>query len=340
MGKTESSGGKRIGIIGAGSWGTALAMVAARNRHSVTLWAREEEVARGIQQTRKNPFYLSQFELPDAIHATTSLAETVAGADFAIIVVPSHAMREVLAGVRHLLEPTTLVISATKGVENVTLMRMSELIVDVLKERFEPRFVALSGPSFALEVAKGYPTALVAASTLPELRETVQRELSSNLFRIYTNSDVAGVELGGAVKNVVAIASGVVNGLGFGMNSVAAIITRGLAEMTRLALSQGARPETLAGLAGLGDLVLTCTGELSRNRRVGVELGRGRKLPEILSQTREVAEGVKTTRAVFELGKRMNLDLPITASIYALLYEDKPALEAANELMERPLKKE
>ena len=340
MEKTQGSGGKRIGIIGAGSWGTALAIQAARNRHHVTLWAREDEVARGIQQTRKNPFYLSQFQLPESIRATTSVEEAVRSADFAIIVVPSHAVREVLGGMRDLLDPQTIIISATKGVENVTLMRMSELIADVLKDRFEPRFVALSGPSFAFEVAKGYPTALVAASTSQEWRETVQRELSSHLFRIYTNSDVAGVELGGAVKNVVAIASGVVNGLGFGMNSVAAIITRGLAEMMRLALSQGARPETLSGLAGLGDLVLTCTGELSRNRRVGVELGRGRKLPEILSQTREVAEGVKTTRAIFELGKRMNLDLPITASIYALLYEDKPALEAANELMERPLKRE
>jgi len=340
MGNIEPSGGKRIAIIGAGSWGTALAILAARNRHQVSLWAREQEVARGIQETRKNPFYLSQFELPAAVRPTTSIDEALEGADFAIIVVPSHAMREVVGGMRDFIKPATIVVSATKGVENETLMRMSELIRDVLKSRFEPRFVALSGPSFALEVAKGDPTALVAASASMEYSEAVQRELSSHLFRIYTNSDVAGVELGGAVKNVVAIAAGVVNGLGFGMNSVAAIITRGLAEMSRLALSQGARPETLAGLAGLGDLVLTCTGDLSRNRRVGIELGRGRKLPDILSETRQVAEGVKTTRAVYQLGKQMNLDLPITASIYALLYEDKPALDAANELMGRPLKKE
>jgi glycerol-3-phosphate dehydrogenase (NAD(P)+) len=340
MGNIEPSGGKRIAIIGAGSWGTALAIVAARNRHQVSLWAREQEVARGIQETRRNPFYLSQFELPAAVRATISIEEALEGADFAIIVVPSHAMREVVGSMRDFLKPATVVVSATKGVENETLMRMSELIRDVLKSRFEPRFVALSGPSFALEVVKGDPTALVAASASMECCEAVQRELSSHLFRIYTNIDVAGVELGGAVKNVVAIAAGVVNGLGFGMNSVAAIITRGLAEMSRLALSQGARPETLAGLAGLGDLVLTCTGDLSRNRRVGIELGRGRKLPDILSETRQVAEGVKTTRAVYQLGKQMNLDLPITSSIYALLYEDKPALEAANELMGRPLKKE
>jgi glycerol-3-phosphate dehydrogenase (NAD(P)+) len=219
-------------------------------------------------------------------------------------------------------------------------MRMDEVIADVLKERFTPRFVALSGPSFAREVAQGDPTAIVAASREPQLSKAVQQLLSANVFRVYTNDDVIGVELGGAVKNVVAIGSGVVRGLGMGTNTVAAIITRGLAEMTRLALAQGARVETMAGLAGLGDLVLTCTGELSRNRHVGVELGKGRTLAEIVGEMREVAEGVKTTRAIYELGKRLNIDMPITASIYALLYEDKPAIDAANELMGRPLKRE
>jgi len=213
-------------------------------------------------------------------------------------------------------------------------------MTDVLRPAFEPRVVALSGPSFALEVAKGDPTAVVAASRDARAAETIQRELSSHSFRVYTNDDVVGVELGGAVKNVVAIASGVVRGLGLGTNSVAAIITRGLAEITRFALAQGGRAETMAGLAGLGDLVLTCTGELSRNRRVGIELGRGRKLADILSEMREVAEGVKTTRAIYELSKRLAIEMPITASTYALLYEGKPAIEAANELMGRPLKRE
>ncbi len=329
---------KRVAVIGAGSWGTALALVAARNRHQVTLWAREPEIARGIAATHRNPFYLSDIELPDNISATTSVQAALAGCDFVLVVVPSHAMREVVGGMRPHFDKSRVLVSATKGVENSSLMRMGEVIADVLE--FEPRFVALSGPSFAREVAKGDPTAIVAASLKLGWSEMIQRELSSNVFRVYTNTDVVGVELGGAVKNVVAIAAGVVRGLGLGTNAVAAIITRGLAEMTRLAVAEGARVETMAGLAGLGDLVLTCTGELSRNRHVGVELGRGRKLADILGEMREVAEGVKTTRSVHELGRQLKIDMPITSSIHALLYEDKPASEAANELMGRPLKRE
>lgn len=331
---------KSIAVIGAGSWGTALAMAAARNRHDVTLWAREPEIVSLIATGRKNPFYLSDLELPENIRATASLEEALRSSSSVLIVVPSHAFREMTEQMCPFLNSEMILVSATKGVENKTLMRMDEVIKDVLRDSFEPRFVALSGPSFAREVATGDPTAIVAASRDLSLSEAVQKQLSSSVFRVYTNDDVVGVELGGAVKNVVAIASGVVRGLGFGTNAVAAIITRGLAEMTRLALAQGARPETMAGLAGLGDLVLTCTGELSRNRYVGVELGRGRKLADILGEMREVAEGVKTTRAIYELGRRLNIDMPITASIHALLYEDKPAVEAANELMGRPLKRE
>jgi glycerol-3-phosphate dehydrogenase (NAD(P)+) len=241
---------------------------------------------------------------------------------------------------RHHLAPGAIIISASKGIENGSLMRMSEVIADALSPTIEPRLVVLSGPSFAREVALGDPTAIVAASGSADDALQVQVDFSSHGFRIYTNSDVAGVELGGAIKNVVAIAAGVVRGLGFGHNSVAAIITRGLAEMTRLALALGGRVETLAGLAGLGDLVLTCTGDLSRNRRVGIELGKGRKLADILADMIEVAEGVNTTKAVYELGHRLNIEMPITAGIYALLYEDKPAVEAASELMGRPLKRE
>jgi len=331
---------KQVAIIGAGSWGTALAMIAARNQHRVKLWAREPEVASEINRVHKNPIYLSDFELPENIHATTDVETAIAEADFALLVVPSHAMRETLSRLRPFLKSDLVLVSAAKGVENNTLMRMQEVAADVLQQDARLRYVALSGPSFAREVAEGQPTAIVAASEDRERSELIQRSLSSNVFRVYTNTDVAGVELGGAVKNVVAIAAGVVRGLGYGTNAVAAIITRGLAEMTRLALARGARIETMAGLAGLGDLVLTCTGELSRNRYVGVELGRGRKLADILGEMREVAEGVKTTRSVYELGHRLKIDMPITASIHALLYEDKPALEAANELMGRPLKRE
>lgn len=331
---------KKIAVIGAGSWGTALAIVAARNNHVVNLWGRDARAADQLNRSRRNPAHLSDFELPRNITATTSLDQTLAGADSAIVVVPSHVFREVIERLGDHLRPETLLVSATKGVENGTLMRMSEVVTDVFGPDLDTRFVVLSGPSFAREVAQGDPTAIVAASQNRRASETVQQELSCAVFRVYTNSDTVGVELGGAVKNVVAIAAGVVRGLGMGTNSVAAIVTRGLAEMTRLAISEGARVETLAGLAGLGDLVLTCTGELSRNRHVGVELGRGRKLADILSDMREVAEGVKTTRAIYDLGRRAGVDMPITASIHALLYEDKPALEAANELMGRPLKGE
>jgi len=329
---------KRVAVVGAGSWGTGLALVAARNGHQVTLWAREPEIARGIESSGRNPFYLSDFELPENIRATTSIEEALVGCDFALVVVPSHAMRDVVRGMQPHFDPSLVLVSATKGVENESLMRMDQVISEVLE--FNPRFVALSGPSFAREVATGDPTAIVAASRDLEWSGMIQRELSSNVFRVYTNTDVIGVELGGAVKNVVAIGAGVVRGLGLGTNAVAAIITRGLAEMTRLAVAQGARVETMAGLAGLGDLVLTCTGELSRNRRVGLELGKGRKLAEILAEMREVAEGVKTTRSIYELGRRLKIEMPITSSIYALLYEDKPAAEAANDLMGRPLKRE
>ena len=331
---------ERVAVVGAGSWGTALALLAARSNHEVRLWAREAAVAESINRDHRNPFYLSDFQLPENIHSTVSLGEAVRDASIAMIVVPSHAMREMMERMKLHLHSEVILVSAAKGVENGTLMRMSEVITDVLGEGFASRFVALSGPSFAREVAKGDPTAIVAASGNPDAAELIQLAFSSSAFRIYTNNDVVGVELGGAVKNIVAIAAGVVRGLGLGTNSVAAIVTRGLAEMTRLAVAAGARVETLAGLAGLGDLVLTCTGELSRNRKVGIELGRGRSLAEVLAGTREIAEGVKTTRAIRELGQRLGIELPITESIYALLYEGKAAVEAASELMGRPLKGE
>ena len=331
---------KPVAVIGSGSWGTALAMAAARNVKEVRLWARDEKVASEIQRSRHNPYYLSDITLPDNIFATSSLAEALKCASFVVLVVPSHALREMMLKMSEFLNAEMILVSATKGVENQTLMRMSEVIKDTLRQRFKPRVAVLSGPSFAREVVQGNPTAIVAASSDPYCSEAVQRTFSCATFRIYTNSDVVGVEIGGAVKNVVAIGAGVVYGLCYGLNTVAAIITRGLAEVTRLGLAMGAKAETMAGLTGLGDLVLTCTGELSRNRRVGVELGKGRKLAEILAEMREVAEGVKTTKAIYELSRKLNVDMPITASTYALLYENKTAVEAANELMGRPLKRE
>jgi glycerol-3-phosphate dehydrogenase (NAD(P)+) len=329
---------RQIAVIGGGSWGTALAIAAARNQHLVRIWAREPEVVKAINAEHHNPFYLSEFVLPENISAVSMMSEVITGADFVLIVVPSHAMREVVSSAGKHMSSESIIVSATKGVENETLMRMDEVIVEALG--FEPRIVVLSGPSFSREVARGDPTAIVAASRDAEAALMVQQAMSSSVFRVYTNDDVIGVALGGAIKNVVAIGAGVVRGLGLGTNAVAALITRGLAEVTRLAMACGAKAETMAGLAGLGDLVLTCTGDLSRNRYVGIELGKGRKLSDILGEMREVAEGVKTTRAVYDLGRKLKVEMPITSSIYALLYENKPAAEAANELMGRPLKSE
>jgi len=331
---------KQVAIIGAGSWGTALSIIAARDRRSVRLWAHRAETVESINKQRENALFLPAAKIPENVLATNSLEEALQGADIVISATPSHICRHIFTQMLPWLRPQMILVSATKGIENDTHMRMSEVARDVLRDHFEPRFVALSGPSFAVEVARRDPTAIVAASHHEEWSKTVQAELSLSHFRIYTNNDVVGVELGGSVKNVIAIAAGVVKGLGYGYNTAAAIITRGLAEITRLAVAQGGRVETMAGLAGVGDLMLTCTGELSRNRRVGVELGKGRKLEEIVSEMRAVAEGIRTTKAVYELGRKIGIELPITASVHALLYQGKSAQEAAAELMGRPLKRE
>lgn len=331
---------KPIAIIGAGSWGTALALVAARARNEVRLWAHSAEVIEGLQRERENKLYLPGFALPDSILATNNLAEALAGAEIVLTVVPSHVCREVYRQMLPHLQPQMIFVNATKGIENDTQMRMEEVVRDVLKTDFEPRYVVLSGPSFAQEVAKDEPCAIVAASQSEEHSKRVQQALSSNRFRVYTNNDVVGIEIAGAVKNVMAIATGAVNGLGLGYNSAAALVTRGLAEMTRLAVRLGGRAETLAGLAGMGDLVLTCFGSLSRNRRVGFELGRGRKLEDIVNEMREVAEGVKTAKAANDLATKLGAEMPITAGVYQMLYEGKTPRELELELMERPLKPE
>ena len=331
---------KRIAIIGAGSWGTALAIVAARKGHRVRLWSRNAAVVDLINDSHANSTYLPDVEVPVSVVATMSGDDCLDGAELVILAAPSHATRGILTSMAGSLRSEMIFVSATKGIEIETGKRISEVLSDVIAEKFQPRFVCLTGPSFAKEVVAGHPTAIVAASPNADARHLVQSELSLENLRIYANDDLVGAELGGSVKNVMAIAAGMVAGLGFGSNSVAALITRGLAEMSRLALREGARIETMMGLAGLGDLVLTCTGGLSRNRYVGQELGKGRTLEEITSGMSEVAEGVRTTLAVRRLAARVGVEMPITDQVHAVLYEGRSAREAATELMTRPLRDE
>ena len=331
---------KRIAIIGAGSWGTALGTLAARAGHEVHLWSHDPAVVETINSEHVNPRYLTGLQIPDTVRATNNLIDAVKRAEIVILAAPSHATRELLAAMTPALRAELIMVSATKGIEIDTGKRISQVVAELVPRALKLRFVSLSGPSFAKEVAANHPTAVVAASDDAEASRTVQSSLSFDNFRIYTNDDVVGTELGGSVKNVMAIAAGMVAGLGFGSNSIAALITRGLAEMTRLALREGAKLETLMGLAGLGDLVLTCTGSLSRNRFVGEGLGKGRSLDEIIAGMNEVAEGVKTTLAVNRLSARLGVDMPITHEVHAVLYEGKLASQAANELMTRPLRGE
>lgn len=333
-----------IAVIGGGAWGTGLAIVLGRKgTHRVRLWVREAEVYASIQQKRINEQFLPGRPIPEAVTATTDLAVALQGAEIIVSVPPSQHCRAMFERIRPMISPHTLVVSATKGLEEGSLLRMTEVIGHVLGQAggSSPAVGALSGPSFAQEVARGDPTAITIASSDPDLLKTVQQEFSDPAFRVYTNHDVVGVELGGALKNIVAIAAGICDGLGLGHNSVAALITRGLAEMTRLVVACGGRPETMAGLAGLGDLVLTCTGGLSRNRTVGVELGRGRKLPDILAGMHGmVAEGVFTTVAAVGLSRSRQVEMPITEQMYAILHEHKPPQEAIHDLMTRSGKSE
>jgi glycerol-3-phosphate dehydrogenase (NAD(P)+) len=331
---------KLIAVIGAGSWGTALAVCAANAGHQVRLWTRNDNVIRSIDHDRTNQVYLPEVEIPVGVKATKLFADALQNVDFVILATPSHAMRSVLIEMQPALLSQMIFVSATKGIEVDSGKRMSEVLADVLKDSFSPTFVCVSGPSFAREVVAGHPTAVVAASSNSEAAQAVQTALSYENLRIYTNDDVVGTELGGSAKNVMAIAAGMVGGLGFGSNSIAALITRGLAEMTRLSVAAGARIETLMGLAGLGDLVLTCTGGLSRNRFVGQELGRGRSLKDIMAGMSEVAEGVRTTEAVRRLARRLNVEMPITEEVYQVLYEGKSPRDAAARLMNRPLRDE
>ena len=316
----------QIAIIGAGNWGTALAIVAARAGHNVNLWS------------RANPRHLNSASMPANVKATNDLREALRDASMILFAAPSHTARELLTAIAPLLTEPAIIVSVAKGIEIETGKRISEIAKEVAGSAHS--FVCLSGPSFAKEVVAGHPTAIVAASKDTAAARAVQNDLSFENLRIYTNTDVVGTELGGSVKNVMAIAAGMTTGLGFGSNSVAALITRGLAEITRLARREGAQVETLMGLAGLGDLVLTCTGSLSRNRFVGEELGKGKTLAEITAGMNEVAEGINTARAVKKLADRAGLEMPITNEVNAVLYDGKPARDAVAELMSRPLREE
>jgi glycerol-3-phosphate dehydrogenase (NAD(P)+) len=332
--------GLRVGVIGAGAWGTALAHLMTDKSDDVIIWAYEPEVADEINQLHENKTYFHDIELPGNLRATSRLPEALENRDLVLSVVPSHVVRSVLTEAAKYLPSGVPIVSASKGIENDTLMTMSEVIEDVLPIQYHPMLAFLSGPSFAREVAQRFPTAVSIAARFEKVAGQVQEMMSGGSFRVYTSNDVTGVELGGALKNVIAIGSGAADGLGFGTNTIAALITRGLAEITRLAMKMGANPLTLAGLSGMGDLVLTCWGGLSRNRQVGQKLGKGMKMKDILSDMRQVAEGVKTAKSVHDLARREGIEMPIADMVYRMVYEDKPAQEAVIELMSRSLKKE
>ena len=331
---------ERIGVVGAGSWGPTLADLWAKKGHPVRLWSHEAEVAATINGSRRNLAYLPDVELNARLVATSDLAEAVGEADVVLSVSPSQHVRGVMREAAGSLREDALVVSASKGIETRTLETMAEVLDDVLPDRPRRGACFLSGPSFATEVSAEQPTAVTVASRDTAAARRCQALFQTEYFRVYTSHDVIGVELGGALKNVMALAAGMVAGLGFGHNTRAALITRGLAEMSRLGVALGANPLTFAGLAGMGDLILTCTGELSRNRTVGYELGRGRALDEVLGEMRMVAEGVETTRATHELARREEIEMPIVAEVHAVLFEGRSPADAVRNLMLREPKAE
>lgn len=331
---------RRIGVLGAGSWGTALGAVLARNGHHPTVWAHDPEVACEIVRTRRNARYLPGIELPGELGATGDLREALAGAEVVVCAIPSHAVREVLEAARPVFPPSALCISGSKGIEITTGARMSEVVAEVLGEETAASLVVLSGPSFAVEMVRGLPTAVAAASCSPGHAAACQALFQNDHLRVYTGPDVVGTELGGALKNVIALAAGISDGLELGANARAALLTRGLAEMVRLAVSLGAEEHTLSGLAGVGDLILTCTGDLSRNRRAGLAIGRGASLRSALEEVRMVVEGVPTTRAAHALAHRHGVEMPIVRAVYSILFEEVEPRAALAELMAREPKPE
>lgn len=330
----------KVAVIGAGSWGTALANVVAQNGHDVALWAFEPELVDGMAANRINHLFLPDCKLHPEMSFSNDLVATVTGRELVLMVTPTQVMRGVLSKIAPALSVDCVLVNASKGIELESLCTVSQICSQVLGEDVLERYVALSGPTFAKEVASGLPSLIVAGSRNQEAARIVQEVFSNNTFRVYTSDDATGVELGGALKNVIAIAAGICDGLGFGYNTRAALITRGLAEMRRLGRAMGAQDATFAGLAGMGDLVLTCTGDLSRNRTVGMKLGQGQKLSEIMAEMRMVAEGVKSAESVNALAAKLAVEMPITTKVYEILYRDKPARQAVLELMSRDLKSE
>ncbi len=331
---------KRLAIIGGGSWGTALAIVLAPRFPSIRLWVYEKDLASRMAVSHENAVYLPGISITNNVEVTCDLSVALDGADVVLSVMPSHLARGLYVQMLPFLNDSMVFVSATKGLENGTLLQISEVIRSVLSAAFQPRVAVISGPTFAREVACFEPTALVVASHDPSLPSAIQAAFSGPTFRLYTSADPIGVEIGGSIKNVVAIGAGVLNGMGLGHNATAALITRGLAEMNRLAVAMGGKPQTLAGLAGLGDLVLTCTGDLSRNRAVGVALAHGRKLDEIVGSMKMVAEGIKTTKAAVDLAQRYSVEMPISQQMYQMLHHGLSPREAIQQLMERSLKGE
>lgn len=332
--------GRQICVVGAGSWGTTLADLLCRKGYGVDLWVREEEVFEAIGRRRVNEVFLPGVSLHDGVRPVRELEEAVSGKKVVVMAVPSHAYRQVLEGLKSSLDPGALLVAATKGIENGTLMTMSRVSLSVLSGKEPGTLACLAGPSFAKEVAARKPTAVTVACSEMKRAEELQRLFHTEFFRVYASPDLIGTELGGALKNVIAIASGLCDGYGLGHNARAALITRGLAEITRLAVALGANPLTLAGLAGMGDLVLTCTGDLSRNRTVGLKIAQGLSLDEITSGMKMVAEGVKTTRSAYALAQKLGVPMPITGEVYRILYEGKEPLRALEDLMGRELKVE
>ena len=331
---------ERIAVIGGGSWGTALAGRLAANGNDTVLWAYEPELVAEINSSHTNSLYLPGINLNPTLACTGDIEEAVSGRSIVLLVTPVQVMRGVLKKLSPHLKPDAIVANASKGIELETLQTVSQICGELLGDDVLARFVALSGPTFAREVAQELPSLIVAASRSEASARRVQAAFSCPCLRVYTNEDVTGVELGGAVKNVIAIAAGICDGLGFGHNARAALITRGLAEMNRLGQAMGAQAATFAGLAGMGDLVLTCTGDLSRNRTVGFKLGQGMTLTDILAEMRMVAEGVKSSESVYQLSRRLGVEMPIVEKTYQILHEDKPARQAVIELMSRDLKAE
>lgn len=330
----------RVAIIGAGGFGTAIACLLAGRGHQVVLWGREAELAEAINARHENDLYLPGIPVPDSVRFTGEAKDAVAGAELLVLATPSHTARAMAGQIEPHLPAGVPIVTVAKGIEPESLLTPTEVLEDALPRERHGFLAVLSGPSFAREVALRLPTAVTVASRREALAQQIQRAFATETFRVYTSTDVVGVQFGGALKNVVAIAAGCADGLGFGLNARAALITRGLAEISRAAARRGANPLTLAGLSGMGDLVLTCTGELSRNREVGLALGRGRTLAEIMANRRTVAEGVTTAKSACQLADRLGIEMPISREVYRILYEDKPPRRAVVDLMNRELKAE